>query len=105
MPDLMDMNGEKVLQHAVNSEYPQDFTLSQAVIEGESDELLLMVNRADFAVLGKDQKVLAVKWLEPSAWSTFACLTAESLDGTQKKYFLKVSEPRSQNSSSNVLKR
>ena len=43
MPNLMESNGEEVLQHAVHSEYPQDFTLSQVVIEGESYKLLLIV--------------------------------------------------------------
>ena len=94
MPNLIEMNGEEALQDAVHSEFTQDFTLGQAVIEGEFEKLLLDVRWADFLVLGKDQKLLAVKWLEPSVWSTFACLTAERLYGSQKKYFLKVSESR-----------
>ena len=33
MPDLVEINGEEVIENAVHSEYPQDFTMSQAVIE------------------------------------------------------------------------
>lgn len=43
MPNLMGKYGEEIRQYAVHSEHPQDFTLAQAVIEGDSDELLLTV--------------------------------------------------------------
>lgn len=44
MPDHMELNGEDVLQHAVHSEIPQDFTLGQAVIESEFNKILLVAN-------------------------------------------------------------
>ena len=44
MPDLNEMNGDEVLQHAVHYEFPQGLTLGQAVIEDEFDKVPLIVN-------------------------------------------------------------
>ena len=44
MPDLTEINGEGVLQHAANPQLPQDFTLGEAIIKSESDKILVCVN-------------------------------------------------------------
>ena len=94
LQSLMMANGSRLPRHATELHRVEDVGLDQAIIESERWQDILNACQADLTVLGRDQKLLSVNWLEPSTWSNFASVTVESSDEMQKTYFLKACELR-----------